>query len=201
MKVRKRFYIHSIQKKYAILTLVLLAAYTIILTLALFLPPGMKLNASSSLEEQAMAASQFIALSDRLWPAILISVPLFMIVSIWVTHRFAGPIYRLEKSLMQIATGDLGLRVRFRSGDDFQELAALVNQIVHQHAEVLLSVRTVHQRLLEIMAQVRGKVVAPEELNLTLEQVQAQLEQIEMHLQKFKLDALVSSPEARAKQS
>jgi len=201
MKARKRFYIHSIQKKYAILTLVLLATYTLVLTLALFLPPGMKLNSSSSLEEQAMAASQFIALSDRLWPAILISVPLFMIVSIWVTHRFAGPIYRLEKSLKQIASGDLGLRVRFRSGDDFQELAALVNQIVHQHADVLRSVRSVHQRLLEIMAQVRSKVVAPEELNLTLEQVQAQLEQIETHLQKFKLDALVSSPEAPAKKS
>lgn len=188
MRFRKQFYIHSIQKKYALLTFLLLSSYTFVLAVALFLPPGMKLMAGSPLEDQALAASQFIALSDRLWPAILISVPLFMVLSIWVTHRFAGPVYRLEKSLIQIASGDLDLRVRFRSGDDLQELAVLVNQIIQQQGEALQTVQSVHQRLLETMAHIRSKAVPPEEVHQTLEQIQIQLEQIETILRKFKLN-------------
>lgn len=194
MRIRKRFYIHSIQKKYALLTFLLLASYTFVLAVALFLPPILHLTAETSLEEQAKAASQFIALSDRLWPAILISVPIFMVVSFWVTNRFAGPVYRLEQSLKQIANGDLGLQVRFRSGDDLQELAVLVNQIIHQQAEVLRTVQSVHQRLLEIMGQVRSKAVAPEQINQTLEQIQIQIEQIESLLRQFKLGRPAASP-------
>jgi methyl-accepting chemotaxis protein len=195
MRLRTRIYIHSIQKKYALLTFLLLASYTLVLAVALFLPPGMKLIAGSPLEEQAMAASQFIALSDRLWPAILISVPIFMVLSFWVTHRMAGPVYRMEQSLKQIARGDLDLQVRFRSGDDLQELAVLVNQITQQQGEVFRIVQSVHQRLLEIMAQVRSKAVAPEELHQALEQIQLQLEQIEALLRKIKLNRPVPPSE------
>jgi methyl-accepting chemotaxis protein len=191
MRFRKRIYIHSIQKKYAMLTFLLLASYTLVLAVALFLPPGMKLMAGSPLEEQARAASQFIALSDRLWPAILISVPIFMVLSLWVTNRFAGPVFRLEQSLKQVASGDLDLRVRFRSGDDLQELAVLVNQIIQQQGEALRTVQSVHQHLLQVMAQTRTKTVAPEELHQTLEQIQIQLEQIEVRLRKFNLNSLV----------
>jgi len=194
MRFRKRFYIHSIQRKYALLTFLLLASYTFVLAVALFLPPILKLMGGSSLEEQALAASQFLALSDRLWPAILISVPIFMVVSVWVTHRFAGPVYRLEQSLRQIADGNLGLQVRFRTGDDLQELAVLLNQIIHQQGEALRTVQSVHQRLLEAMGQVRSKAVAPEQLNQTLEKIQIQIEQIETLLRKFKLGRPAAAP-------
>jgi methyl-accepting chemotaxis protein len=194
MRFRKRFYIHSIQRKYAFLTFLLLASYTFVLAVALFLPPILKLASGSSLEEQAAAAAQFLALSDRLWPAILISVPIFMVVSVWVTHRFAGPVYRLEQSLKQIASGDLGFQVRFRSGDDLQELAVLMNQIIHQQSAVLKTVQSVRQRLLEIMGQIRSKTVAPEQLNQTLEQIQIQIEQIESLLRQFNLGRPTASP-------
>jgi methyl-accepting chemotaxis protein len=195
MRFRKRFYIHSIQRKYAFLTFLLLASYTFVLAVALFIPPILRLTSGASLEEQAVAASQFIALSDRLWPAMLVSVPIFMIVSFWVTHRFAGPVYRLEQSLKQIAAGDLGMQVRFRSGDDLQELAGLVNQIIHRQSEVLRTVQSVHQRLLETMAQIRGKTVAPEQLNPMLEQIQIQIEQVELLLRQFKLGRPAPSEE------
>jgi methyl-accepting chemotaxis protein len=138
-------------------------------------------------------------LSDRLWPAILISVPIFMVLSVWVTNRFAGPVYRLEQSLKQIAAGDLGMQVRFRSGDDLQELAGLVNQIIHRQSEVLRTVQSVHQRLLETMAQIRSKTVAPEQLNPMLEQIQIQIEQVESLLRQFKLGRPAPSKEISKK--
>ncbi|HEY5595131.1 MAG TPA: hypothetical protein VIL61_08265, partial [Nitrospiria bacterium] len=105
-----------------------------------------------------------------------------------------GPVYRLEQSLRQIADGNLGLQVRFRTGDDLQELAVLLNQIIHQQGEALRTVQSVHQRLLEAMGQVRSKAVAPEQLNQTLEKIQIQIEQIETLLRKFKLGRPAAAP-------
>jgi methyl-accepting chemotaxis protein len=187
MKFRKRFYVHSIQRKYALLTCLLLLAYTFVLAVALFLPPALKLGSGLPIEEQVLAATQFIALSDRLWPAILLSVPVFMLLSIWITHRLAGPVYRLEQSLKQIASGDLGLQVRFRAGDDLQELAVLVNQIIGQEGDALRTVQAVHQRLLQILGGVRSKSLSPEQISQILEQIQVQIEEVEILLQKFKL--------------
>jgi methyl-accepting chemotaxis protein len=195
MKVRKRFYVHSIQRKYAILTCLLLMAYTFVLAVALFLPPALKLGSGLPLEEQALAATQFIALSDRLWPAILLSVPAFMLLSIWITHRLGGPIYRLEQSLKRIASGDLGLEVRFREGDDLQELAALVNQVVRQKEDALHTVQAVHQRLLETLGGVRSKSFTPEQLSQVLEQIDIQIEDIETLLKRYKLGPPESNPE------
>ncbi|MBI3596081.1 MAG: methyl-accepting chemotaxis protein [Nitrospirae bacterium] len=195
MKARKRFYVHSIQRKYALLTCFLLMAYTFVLTVALFLPPALKLRSGFPLEEQALAATQFIALSDRLWPAILLSVPLFMLLSVWITHRLAGPVYRLEQSLKQIASGDLGLQVRFRAGDDLQELAVLVNQIIRQEGDALHTVQAVHQRLLQTLGGVRSKSFSPEQVSQILEQIQVQIEEVETLLQQFKLGRPISTSE------
>jgi methyl-accepting chemotaxis protein len=195
MKVRKRFYVHSIQRKYALLTCLLLMAYTFVLAVALFLPPALKLGSRLPLEEQALAATQFIALSDRLWPAILLSVPAFMLLSIWITHRLGGPIYRLEQSLKQIASGDLGLQVRFREGDDLQELAGLVNQIVRQKEDALRTVQAVHQRLLETLGGVRSKSFTPEQLSQVLEKIEIQIEDIEALLKRYNLSRPESNPE------
>jgi len=194
MKIRKRFYVHSIQRKYAFLTCLLLLAYTVVLAGALFIPPALKLGSGLPLEEQALAATQFIALSDRLWPAILLSVPAFMLLTIWITHRLGGPIYRLEQSLKLIASGDLGMEVRFRAGDDLKELAVLVNQIVRQKEDALRTVQAVHQRLLQTLGGVRSKSFNSEQLSQVLEQIDIQVEDIETLLKRYKLNPPESNP-------
>ncbi|HEY4484841.1 MAG TPA: methyl-accepting chemotaxis protein [Nitrospiria bacterium] len=188
MKTRTRFYIHGIQKKYAAAAAVMLAAYTVILAAALLIPPSLKLRSGIPHEEQVMAASQVIALSGRLWPAIVISVPVFVVLTLWVTHKFAGPIYRMEQSLNRVAEGDLGEGVRLRSGDDLQELGSVINRVVERQAEALKKIRAVHQRLLETMSEVRSRSLAPEQINPMLERIQLQIEQLEVLLGQFQLD-------------
>lgn len=187
MKRRKRYYIHGIQKKYAFLTFLLLIIYTFILAIALFLPPALKLMDEAPLEEQMQAASQFIALSDRLWPAILVSLPVFMVLSVLLTHKLAGPVYRLEKSLKQIADGDLGLNVRFRPGDDLQELGVLLNQIIYRQSEALRTVQSVQQNLEKSIGEIRGAQADPERLQPALDQIQAQTGKLESLLRQFKI--------------
>lgn len=55
----------------------------------------------------------------------LIGTLVFVILS----HRIAGPVYRLQRSLEEIRRGNLTLHVRLRRKDEFGELAADVNRL------------------------------------------------------------------------
>ena len=47
---------------------------------------------------------------------------LMLLISLYVSHRFAGPIYRFEKSAQIVSSGDLTHRVSLRTGDELLEL-------------------------------------------------------------------------------
>ena len=55
---------------------------------------------------------------------------LMLLISLYVSHRFAGPIYRFEKSAQAVAGGDLTHRVSLRTGDELMELQEEFNAMV-----------------------------------------------------------------------
>jgi methyl-accepting chemotaxis protein len=77
-----------------------------------------------SLMPMALDLLSFGALKIALFMGIM------LLVSLFVSHRFAGPIYRFEQSAQMIATGDLTHRVSLRTGDDLMELQDEVNSMV-----------------------------------------------------------------------
>lgn len=66
--------------------------------------------------------------------AIIVKVSLYLclmlLISVFVSHRFAGPIYRFEKSAQIIASGDLTHRVSLRTGDELMELQEEFNGMI-----------------------------------------------------------------------
>ena len=69
---------------------------------------------------------------EWLWASVvLIAIGTF--VSIWVSRRIAGPLYRIEKDLESLLYGAAsGVRVHLREGDHLQHLADLVNQLIER---------------------------------------------------------------------
>ena len=57
---------------------------------------------------------------------------LICFVSILWTHKIAGPLYRLRKSFLQIATGDLTIVTRFRNTDQLQNIPVIFNSGLQQ---------------------------------------------------------------------
>lgn len=51
-------------------------------------------------------------------------------VFIYLSHRMAGPLYRFEKSLNEVANGDLVYRIRLRKTDQFMELQDSLNGFI-----------------------------------------------------------------------
>ena len=74
---------------------------------------------------------------QQLWwthgPFLLVLVlllPVFVFDTIKLSHRFAGPIYRLRQSIRNIAQGDPPPRLKFRDFDFWQGLAQDFNLMV-----------------------------------------------------------------------
>ena len=68
-------------------------------------------------------------------PFLLVMVfllPVFVLDTIQLSHRFAGPIYRLRQVILEIAQGDPPPRLKFRDFDFWQGLAEDFNRMVDQ---------------------------------------------------------------------
>ncbi|MCG8448619.1 MAG: hypothetical protein MI725_03440 [Pirellulales bacterium] len=60
----------------------------------------------------------------------LFLLPVFVLDTIRLSHRFAGPIYRLRQTIHNIACGDPPPRLKFRDFDFWQGLAEDFNRMV-----------------------------------------------------------------------
>lgn len=80
----------------------------------------------------ALAAAMASFSREWVWIGVaLLSIGTF--VSIWVSRRIAGPLYRIEKDIESLLQGaSSGVRVHLREGDHLQHLADLVNQLIER---------------------------------------------------------------------
>ncbi|MBI3299966.1 MAG: methyl-accepting chemotaxis protein [Elusimicrobia bacterium] len=69
------------------------------------------------------------------------------IVTLFVSHRWAGPIYRFERSAEIVSTGDLTHRVSLRTGDDLMELQDEFNAMITSLQRLVQKDRTLVERL------------------------------------------------------
>jgi methyl-accepting chemotaxis protein len=129
---RDGFFIHRIQKGYAVWIGLLLFLYSaLFFTLAFYgahLKPMLALYSSDSLEERQVASAEMLMLSETIWVAVPVLFFGSAIFSLIITRRVAGPLYWLDESIQQWGNGNLRWRMRFRPSDRLDELTATANQ-------------------------------------------------------------------------
>lgn len=74
-------------------------------------------------------------------------VVIIAILSIFVSHKIAGPVYRFERSARVISSGDLTQRVRLRHGDELRELQDAFNTMAEALCGMVKKDREVIQKL------------------------------------------------------
>jgi signal transduction histidine kinase len=53
-----------------------------------------------------------------------------MVMLLFASHKMAGPIYRFKQTFKDLTKGDFSRDVRLRAGDQWQDLAAEINQFI-----------------------------------------------------------------------
>lgn len=61
--------------------------------------------------------------------AVICAVAVCWRMTMIISNRLAGPLYRLEQDLAQVAQGDLTVNIRVRRKDEFQSLARILNDL------------------------------------------------------------------------
>jgi methyl-accepting chemotaxis protein len=153
---RRRFYVHGIQRKYLFLSLVPIIISAFLIIAFLFLPLDVLLFSSVSPAAKQVILQDLRALGFRIWPAIFLGMIVSASLSVFVTHRFAGPIYRFHRLVDQMAEGDLSARFKLRKGDDLTDLETAVNRAIDSLAGTVQDT----QRPLGDLAQRLERVLA-----------------------------------------
>ncbi len=70
------------------------------------------------------------SLMIRLGIIVILMILVFGITGILLTHRIAGPIWKLERNLKKFLAGEDIPPIGFRRSDEFRELPRLVNELM-----------------------------------------------------------------------
>ena len=161
MNIQKRriYYIEKeFQTKYILLTIFLLLTYTFAFIIIIFSPYMLTLYLDFySLSEKAEAARTLLLLHSTVWPGIGGIILLFGAVSIFITHKIAGPLYNLKKSISEITEGNLDVKVKLRKRDDLKDLAEHVNMLAEELRTFVNTVRVDYDLLSEYILQLDTK--------------------------------------------
>jgi len=175
---RRRFYVHGIQRKYIFLSLVPLIISSFLIIVFLFVPLDVLLYSSASPAAREAIVQDLRALGFRIWPAIFLAMLVSTFLSVFVTHRFAGPLYRFHQVVDQIAAGDLSTGFKLRKGDDLVELETALNRAIESLAETIQEAqRPLNDLTLGLEALLDGAKQQPgnphnQDLNALLERAQ-----------------------------
>ncbi|MFQ5960398.1 MAG: hypothetical protein ACE5MG_03305 [Candidatus Methylomirabilales bacterium] len=176
--------------QYQLLVINLLYFLTILLIFAtvLFLPLVLQLYSGTlSPAEQAEAASQFLSLHTRVWPAVFLVFVLLAIHSVFVSHRIAGPLYRFRKIFRAVADGDLSSHRPLRKHDYLGKELDFIN-------EMITSLRTRIKGIEDSYKEARALVIAleraieqesREDMHQTIEELRHQMERLQGSLDQF----------------
>jgi methyl-accepting chemotaxis protein len=104
-------------------------------------------------------------------------VSVVFLVCIFVSHKIAGPMYKLGNYLKNIAAGNRPERLYFRNGDNFTEIADLFNQTMERIEEDRTND---FQYLSEVSSYIKNiAVVVPEDKKPILNEIIVKLDEIQ----------------------
>lgn len=72
--------------------------------------------------------------------AIVVGGIITIIVTIFISHRIAGPLYRLEHDIGEVGKGDLNIKINVRKKDELKDLVKFLNQMLDSIRNVIVEV-------------------------------------------------------------
>lgn len=190
-KRRIYFIDKKFQTKYALLTALLLLTYTFLFIVIIFAPYMLTLYFNYPMAEKEEAARAILVLHGTIWPWVAGVIIFFGVFSIFVTHKIAGPLYRLKKSLDEIAAGNLNVKIKLRKKDELKDLAEHINVLVEELRTFITTLKNNYDILSDYIAelenQISTKAISQESGMKLLAKVQESKKNIEAVLEKFNI--------------
>ena len=112
-------------------------------------------------------------LFSNIAPCIIILAVFLFLASVFVSHKIAGPLFSIKRSVHLAASGDLRARFSLRKGDEFHELADELNVLVTSVKQSLLTLRD---------------IIKTTKACEDLKETQMKLKAMEQEIERYKID-------------
>lgn len=145
----------------------------------------------SNVYPQARVVPLLNAVNYRILANILILIPIIVFIGMYISHKIAGPIYRLERYLTDMASGQLMAHVKLRKGDEFGSLAAKINEVTDSLRGTIsnqkASLVKVAAELEKVKALTDSKSAGISEIDSKIDKIRGEIVVLERELEKFKI--------------
>jgi methyl-accepting chemotaxis protein len=127
---RRNYFIdRNLQTRYIVLMVLVLIVHTLIVLAAVFSPYILMLSFDYPLDTRTEAAQAFLLVHGNAWPVIGGFIIFVGFLTLFVTHRIAGPIFRIKRGIRDLADGRLNETIHLRKKDEFQDIAEELNAL------------------------------------------------------------------------
>ncbi len=99
---------------------------------AAFAAGALLVTASLGGQGSTLSAQRLVSILPPILLNDIVIMILLIVAGVFLTHRIAGPVFRVLSDIDRVLAGENGVRVRFRRGDAFPELAEKVNELIER---------------------------------------------------------------------
>lgn len=92
----------------------------------------------------------------RMLLAVLLMAPIVAIIGVYLSHKIAGPIGRMEKFLDTMASGDFKARIALRKGDELTKLAAAMNRLQDSLGKMIISQKSAMDKVVKELENLKN---------------------------------------------
>ncbi|MDD5495519.1 MAG: methyl-accepting chemotaxis protein [Candidatus Omnitrophica bacterium] len=192
IKRKKYLVAKQFQLKYAGLFLLFmfltgaLCSYTIYYTVMVLM--GEKL---ASVYPQGRLVAIINTVNLRILLSLIVVAPFVAMFSIFLSHKIAGPMYRMEKFLTGMAEGDFSSRITLRKGDELMSLANKINGVIDSLRSNIIkqkdSIRSIASELDAIKKAMTGTKHDREVIVQDIEKLAGNIDNLSGELNKYKI--------------
>ncbi|MBW2020301.1 MAG: methyl-accepting chemotaxis protein [Deltaproteobacteria bacterium] len=141
------------------------------------------INVGKSYRSFHVKATNFL---DFLIPVLLTgflaSLILGVVASLFFPHPIAGPLYRIERELVDIGKGNLRSKMDIRKGDELGDLADAINVMIRGLRDNIKAISDISMEIEALVASAKGEEPAE-----TIKKIKAANANLQETIKKFKL--------------
>lgn len=158
------------------------------------------LLSGSTIIDQISKAFEIDNYRDLLLPVILfaelVAIIIVTFIGVFVSHTMAGPVYRFEKVLDDVAGGELDSHFNLRTSDEFQDLAGSINNLIATLNSKVAEIKVYSNNITNLM----NEIDSPKSMTVyDIENIKNTMQKLSTTINYFKMID-VSSAEAAAEE-
>lgn len=143
----------------------------------------------SNVYPQARVVPLLNMINYRTLMHMLLLIPVVAFIGTYLSHKIAGPVYRLERYLTDMAAGKLTSHITLRKGDEFTGVADKINDLTDSLRVTLSSQRTSLDKImseLEAVKKMADSRASIQDIDANIDKINNEIRALERELDRFK---------------